>query len=265
MYGARVYEKSEINNYGSIFFQLELIRDLRLLRKIKTVKISASHIHTIDSSITKKKKEKKKGNIKASITRSLVGHLSCLHWVPPPRPKRASSSMAMKINPNFAIVVITILLLSPKPSNARDPPSAAVQNPDVSIFSKIKYYFFPIIEITLFNEGEHDILYTCNLTPNATGLYVLRRGDKFSYSFTQVAFPMRWCYLYINDQMNGFFWSYNVRLRCTKCFWSIRKYPYLYRSDRTRWERQQLFMPQDFDIDLYKKETKKTTLAEFEF
>lgn len=174
-------------------------------------------------------------------------------WIPPPIGFLSIASMANKTaDAIFAIVAIILLLSSniANASNNKEPPNA---KKDKTIFQSIRDFFFPTIEITIFNDGADSVYYMCKFTKNDTGLHELRPREKFIYNFTQIAFPMRWCYLYINDKMNGFFWSYSVRLRCTKCFWSISNYPHLYRSDRGRWERQQLFNPLDFNISRYRK------------
>lgn len=115
----------------------------------------------------------------------------------------------------------------------------------------VKTRLFPVIEVTLANDGEDPVLFMCKFTSKDNNLHVLGKGDIYRYNFTQIAFPMRWCYLYVNEKTNGFFWAYNVRLRCTKCFWSINNFPYLYRSDRSRWERQKLYAPLGFNLSNY--------------
>ncbi|KAK4437918.1 hypothetical protein Salat_0125900 [Sesamum alatum] len=109
----------------------------------------------------------------------------------------------------------------------------------------------PVVEVTLANDGIYPIWYMCQMTDKADSLYALEPNSTYRFSFNHLAFPMRWCYLYINPRSHGFFWAYTVRSRCTRCFWSINKHPSLYRGDRGRWERQKLFMPPDFDIKKY--------------
>ncbi|CAI9766194.1 unnamed protein product [Fraxinus pennsylvanica] len=120
--------------------------------------------------------------------------------------------------------------------------------------AKCKFELFPDVEVTLANDGNHPIYFMCKYTDKDNSLYELPENTTYRFNFPQVAFPMRWCYLYINPRSHGFFWAYTVRSRCTKCFWSINRYPHLYRSDRARWERQQLFQPLNFNIsDYFKK------------
>ncbi|KAL0384253.1 UNVERIFIED_CONTAM: hypothetical protein Sradi_2819600 [Sesamum radiatum] len=109
------------------------------------------------------------------------------------------------------------------------------------------------VEVTLSNDGLYPVWYMCQMTDKADSLYQLQPNSTYRFSFTHLAFPMRWCYLYINPRSHGFFWAYTVRSRCIRCFWSINKHPSLYRGDRGRWERQKLFMPPDFDITKYAK------------
>ena len=107
---------------------------------------------------------------------------------------------------------------------------------------------FPKVEITLANDGEYNVWFMCQLTDKSDSLYELSPKETYRFNFSHVAFPIRWCYLYINPRSNGFFWAYTVRARCTKCFWSIIDHPSLYRNDKGRWERQKLYMPHNFNI-----------------
>ncbi|KAG8368361.1 hypothetical protein BUALT_Bualt15G0037500 [Buddleja alternifolia] len=85
---------------------------------------------------------------------------------------------------------------------------------------------FPEVEITLANDGSYPIWYMCQTGGRRDSLYALQPNSTFRFVFRQIAFPMRWCYLYYaTPNSNGFFWAYTVRSRCTKCFWSINKYP----------------------------------------
>ncbi|KAG8377745.1 hypothetical protein BUALT_Bualt08G0064900 [Buddleja alternifolia] len=107
------------------------------------------------------------------------------------------------------------------------------------------------VEITLANDGLFPILYMCQTADRKDSLYELKSNSTFRFVFRHIAFPMRWCYIYTNPNSHGFFWAYTVRSRCTKCFWSINKYPSLYRTDKGRWERQKLFMPPGFNMSEY--------------
>ncbi|EPS57159.1 hypothetical protein M569_17662, partial [Genlisea aurea] len=107
----------------------------------------------------------------------------------------------------------------------------------------------PEVEVTLANDGSSGVLFMCQRTSKSDSLYTLLPNSTYRFSFTHLAFPMRWCFLYINPEAYGFFWAYTVRSRCTKCFWSITKHASLYRGDKGRWERQKLFTPPRFYID----------------
>ncbi|CAK9151275.1 unnamed protein product [Ilex paraguariensis] len=106
-----------------------------------------------------------------------------------------------------------------------------------------KRNLFPNVTVTVANDRDKDVFCMCKGSKFSDALHVLKAGERLSYVFTQIAFPMRWCYLYIDDNKQGFFWAYTVRSRCTMCFWSIKEQPYLYRPDRNRWERQKLYRP----------------------
>lgn len=118
---------------------------------------------------------------------------------------------------------------------------------------KIIDSLFPRVEVTLYNESDESILYMCSLDKKEKRtLRELDPAKQDSWNFTQFANPLYWCYLFVDEDNHGFFWVYGVRSRCIKCFWKIVKFPYLYRSDRNRWERQQLFPPQNTKWQTYK-------------
>lgn len=144
-----------------------------------------------------------------------------------------------------ALVAAALVLLLATPSRAET----------LSLFdrwaSRISRSLFPRVEVTLFNESEDKVLYMCSFgSEDERSLQVLEGGQQYSWSFTQFGFPLHWCYLYVDEKRHGFFWAYGVRSRCIKCFWKVGKYPFLYRSDRNRWERQQLFPPQNLKFNL---------------
>ncbi|KAL0334901.1 UNVERIFIED_CONTAM: hypothetical protein Sradi_4702000 [Sesamum radiatum] len=144
--------------------------------------------------------------------------------------------MANKENlTSLAVVVVVAVMLSSS--------SMSVVATDMKMLA--------VVEVTLSNDGVHPVWYMCQMTDKADSLYQLQPNSTYRFSFNHLAFPMRWCYLYINPRSHGFFWAYTVRSRCIRCFWSINKHPSLYRGDRGRWERQKLFMPPDFDITKY--------------
>ncbi|EPS69551.1 hypothetical protein M569_05216 [Genlisea aurea] len=117
----------------------------------------------------------------------------------------------------------------------------------------------PEVEVTIANDGASPVLFMCQLTDKSDSLYTLKSNVTYIFHFTQIAFPMRWCFLYINPNTHGFFWAYTVRSRCTKCFWSVTKHVSLYRGDKGRWERQKLFMPPDFSISDYRLDKKQVS------
>lgn len=137
-----------------------------------------------------------------------------------------------------AVVVVVVILVSSNPVAA------------FSLWPRSEV--FPELEVTLANDGAYPIWFMCQMTDRGDSLYELQPNATFRFNFVQVAFPMRWCYLYVNPSSHGFFWAYTVRSRCTKCFWSINKFPSLYRGDKGRWERQKLFVPPDFQIGFFK-------------
>lgn len=164
------------------------------------------------------------------------------------RKERKLIGKKMHQNGGFIVLVLcTVCLLAV----ALPQVDGSSSSGDSGALEFVKTRLFPVIEVTLANDGEDPVLFMCKFTNKDNNLHVLGKGDIYRYNFTQIAFPMRWCYLYINEKTNGFFWAYNVRLRCTKCFWSINNFPYLYRSDRSRWERQKLYAPLGFNLSNY--------------
>lgn len=150
--------------------------------------------------------------------------------------------MAMNMTnccPLFFIIVLIIFLSSPQYSDAAEQQTSFVNK------------MFPTIEVTLANDNNFSIYYMCRDFDTINALTKLSPGDNYKFNISQIAFPMRWCYLYINPRTHGFFWAYNVRSKCTKCFWSVTNFPYLYKADRVRWEREKLFVPVGFNINDY--------------
>ncbi|KAL3621129.1 hypothetical protein CASFOL_036041 [Castilleja foliolosa] len=137
------------------------------------------------------------------------------------------------------VVTMVVMLSSPLPASASG------------------NFLFPDVEITLANDGLYPVWYMCQMTDKSDSLYELAPNVTYRFSLKQAAFPMRWCFLYINPNKHGFFWAFTVRSKCTKCFWSINKHPSLYRGDKGRWERQKLFMPPDFKISDYRNNDTK--------
>ncbi|CAN4100659.1 unnamed protein product [Withania somnifera] len=127
-------------------------------------------------------------------------------------------------SPLFFIIVLIIYLSLPQHSNAEQQKT---------------------------NDNNFSIYYMCRDFDTINTLTKLGPGDNYKFNISQIAFPMRWCYLYINPRTHGFFWAYNVRSKCTRCFWSVTNFPYLYKADRVRWEREKLFTPVGFNINDY--------------
>lgn len=139
----------------------------------------------------------------------------------------ASASFKGEIMKENFVIVATLLLLFVRPLNA----------------STSNFELTPTVEVTLFNSLQHDVLYMCSFKECGNSMQIIKSETRITWKFTQIAFPLHWIYIYINGKMNGFFWAYSVRLGCNKCFWRIEKFPFLYRSDRNRWERQLLYPP----------------------
>lgn len=107
----------------------------------------------------------------------------------------------------------------------------------------------------MYNALNNSLVYMCSFEDSEyKSLKILEPGKERTWKFTQISFPLHWCYIYVNSQISGFFWAYGVRSRCTDCFWKIDQYPYLYRDDRSRWEIQYLYdvpnlkMADDMDV-----------------
>ncbi|GAA0148693.1 hypothetical protein LIER_08067 [Lithospermum erythrorhizon] len=117
---------------------------------------------------------------------------------------------------------------------------------------------FPRVGVVLANEDDQSVYYMCQkykdvVLANNDTLHVLKPNDAFEFSIFHVAYPRRWCYMYINKDTNGFFWAYSVRKKCGRnCYFGVKnRFLYMYREDRKRWERQQLYKPLLFDINRF--------------
>ncbi|CAN0897704.1 hypothetical protein LINGRAHAP2_LOCUS19276 [Linum grandiflorum] len=66
-------------------------------------------------------------------------------------------------------------------------------------------------------------------------------GEVRHWSVRDVAFPLVWCYLHVNDSIQGVFWGFLSRYRCDEhCDWRIRDYGLMMRGKQG--EEQYIFL-----------------------
>ncbi|XVF52311.1 hypothetical protein PTKIN_Ptkin05aG0008500 [Pterospermum kingtungense] len=109
----------------------------------------------------------------------------------------------------------------------------------------IKEKVFPKVTVTMVNEANHSIYLMCGFDGGGKNreLQRVQPGEMRSWSFYEILFPLRWCYVHISNETRGAFWAFTVFLQCTTCTWSIRN-DGVYYLDNTRqiWEKHKLYV-----------------------
>ncbi|GLT91261.1 hypothetical protein SLE2022_091570 [Rubroshorea leprosula] len=123
-------------------------------------------------------------------------------------------------------------------------PSAS---PKPSIINSIINNIFPQWTVSLKNDVSHGPVYfTCAFEGSDKTVQRLEAGQTMSWTVREILFPMRWCYVDINNNLRGAFWVFRVTLKCFNCSWSIRNDGVYYFNElERRWEKQLLFSPND--------------------
>ncbi|OMO77356.1 Plant self-incompatibility S1 [Corchorus capsularis] len=101
--------------------------------------------------------------------------------------------------------------------------------------------FFPRVTVTIQNEAGHKVYLKCGFEDSKQELERLEPGDKRSWSFREILFPLRWCYVHINNDNRGAFWAFNVQLQCTDCVWKITDDGAYRFNVENKWVKSQLF------------------------
>ncbi|MFQ6625164.1 hypothetical protein Gotur_004001, partial [Gossypium turneri] len=83
---------------------------------------------------------------------------------------------------------------------------------------------FPTVTVTLINEASHSVYLKCGFDEGGEykGLQKMEPGDSITWSFVELIFPLRWCYVHIDEENYGAFWAFTVFLQCRDCKWIIR-------------------------------------------
>ncbi|TYI34365.1 hypothetical protein ES332_A03G003800v1 [Gossypium tomentosum] len=83
---------------------------------------------------------------------------------------------------------------------------------------------FPTVTVTLINEASHSVYLKCGFDESGEykGLQKMEPGDSITWSFVELIFPLRWCYIHIDEETYGAFWAFTVFLQCHDCQWIIR-------------------------------------------
>ncbi|KAK8626304.1 hypothetical protein V6N13_133955 [Hibiscus sabdariffa] len=102
---------------------------------------------------------------------------------------------------------------------------------------------FPKVNVTLKNEASHGVYLKCGFdeTKDQT-LQKLEPGEARWWSFVEVWFPLRWCYLHISNDNRGAFWAFTVFLKCSNCSWSIRNDGPYHFNHRQVWKKHKLYL-----------------------
>ncbi|CAL1356132.1 unnamed protein product [Linum trigynum] len=83
---------------------------------------------------------------------------------------------------------------------------------------------FPMVNVTITNNASHEVWYMCN---NKGGphdrLYKLGVGGVSQWAIRDIGFPLVWCYMHINDGIQGVFWGFLPKYRCDRhCDWWVK-------------------------------------------
>ncbi|CAN1157380.1 hypothetical protein LINPERHAP2_LOCUS21530 [Linum perenne] len=82
---------------------------------------------------------------------------------------------------------------------------------------------FPLVNVTFINETPHDVLLMCNKEGFQDYLRTVHPGEVKYWTVRDIAFPLVWCYLHIDDKQQGVFWGYLPKYRCDRhCKWLMR-------------------------------------------
>ncbi|XWS49521.1 hypothetical protein CRYUN_Cryun12cG0010100 [Craigia yunnanensis] len=108
---------------------------------------------------------------------------------------------------------------------------------------RIKEKVFPRVTVAIRNEANHSVYLKCGFDHVNQDLRRIQPGEMKSWTFIEILFPLRWCYVHINNENRGAFWAFTVFLRCTDCTWSIRDDGvYNLNNDEKIWEKHKLFL-----------------------
>lgn len=80
---------------------------------------------------------------------------------------------------------------------------------------------FPHVTVTMQNAASKKVYYMCGFAGEKRELQALEVGEEKSWTFREVMFPLRWCYVHITEDIRGAFWASTVLLKCTLCRWQI--------------------------------------------
>ncbi|KAI9176524.1 hypothetical protein LWI28_003852 [Acer negundo] len=111
---------------------------------------------------------------------------------------------------------------------------------------------FPMVTVELRNNASHHVHVKCGVEKFKEEMMLLNAGDAISWEFREILFPLKWCYVHIDNDNQGVFWASHVRLQCTHCYWSIKDDGvYFYRQNLNKWINQRLFLDsiQNMDVE----------------
>ncbi|KAF5735050.1 hypothetical protein HS088_TW15G00549 [Tripterygium wilfordii] len=132
----------------------------------------------------------------------------------------------------FLILSMFLLLLAPSTADAL---SASL--------AKSLQDWFPRKGVIIRNDATHNVILKCDAKEFDMKIKLLPPGTEERFEFLEIIFPLRWCYVQIDDKIHGLFWAYATKLKCnTACSWSIRDTGiFMYNDDMRSWTPSPLF------------------------
>ncbi|KAK8690974.1 hypothetical protein V6N13_074495 [Hibiscus sabdariffa] len=100
--------------------------------------------------------------------------------------------------------------------------------------------FFPKVNVSLKNEANHSVYLKCGFKDQE--LQRLEPGEMRWWTFVEILFPLRWCYVHINNDIRGAFWAFTVFLKCANCTWSIRNDGAYHFNHNHIWKKHKLYL-----------------------
>lgn len=113
---------------------------------------------------------------------------------------------------NFIMFTIFVIVISSvlSPCTANSP------------IERLVDYISPVVTVNFMNNASHDVALMCDHKGYDNNLHILKTNATVTWKFRDLLFPLKWCYIYINEENQGVFWAYMVRFKCKQCMWSMK-------------------------------------------
>ncbi|KAK1568987.1 hypothetical protein Q3G72_031283 [Acer saccharum] len=66
---------------------------------------------------------------------------------------------------------------------------------------------FPMVTVELRNNASHHVHVKCGVEEFKEEMMLLNAGDAISWEFREILFPLKWCYVHIDNDNQGVFWA----------------------------------------------------------